>query len=138
MNMNKKIGLSVTLLILLGIVILGVYKRSNGGYSAFVALGCVAEEYHEETDVGYLSLVVNTPYGSVIKRIKVEDADTKAYLSAIDPKDVIGVNMSLYLPKQFISENHLNANTINPFDLLMFSNTYDDYFTIIDVSVKHR
>ena len=138
MNMNKKIGLSVTLLILLGIVILGVYKRSNDGYSAFVALGCVAEEYNVETDVGYLSLVVDTPYGSVIKRIKVEDADIKAYLSAIDPKEVIGVNMSLYLPKQFISENHLNVNTINPFDLLMFSNTYDDYFTIIDVSVKHR
>ena len=136
MNMNKKIGLSGTLLILLGIVILGVYKRSNDGYSAFVALGCAAEEYSEEADVGYLSLVMDTPYGSVIKRIKVEDADIKAYLSAIDPKEVIGVNMSLYLPKQFISSNHLNVNTINPFDLLMFSNTYDDCFTIIDVSVK--
>ena len=136
--MNKKIGLSATLLILLGIVILGVYKRTNDGYSAFVALGCVAEEYNEEADVGYLSLIVDTPNGSVIKRIKVEDADTKAYLSAIDPKEVIGVSMSLYLPKQFISENHLNVNTINPFDLLMFSNTYNDYFTIIDISVKHK
>ena len=134
--MNKKIGLSATLLILLGIVILGVYKRTNDGYSAFVALGCVAEEYNEEADVGYLSLIVDTPYGSVIKRIKVEDADTKAFLSVIDPKEVIGVNMSLYLPKRLISENHLNANEIDPFDLLMFSNTYDDCFSIIDVSVK--
>ena len=136
MNMNKKIGLSVTLLIFLGIVIFIIYKRPDDGYSAFVALGCAAEEYNEEADVGYLSLVVDTPYGSVIKRIKVEDADIKAYLSAIDPKEVIGVNMSLYLPKQFISANHLNVNTINPFDLLMFSNTYNDCFTIIDVSVK--
>ena len=136
MNMNKKIGLSVTLLILLGIVILGVYKRSNDGYSAFVALGCAAEEYNEEEGVGFLSLVVDTPDGSVIKRIKVEDADTKTSLSAIDPKEVIGVNMSLYLPKRFISENHLNANEIDPFDLLVFSNTYDDCFSIIEFSVK--
>ena len=136
MNMNKKIGLSVTLLILLGIVIFIIYKRPDDGYSAFVALGCAAEEYNEEEGVGYLSLVVDTPDGSVIKRIKVEDADTKTSLSAIDPKEVIGVNMSLYLPKRFISENHLNANEINPFDLLVFSNTYDDCFSIIDVSVK--
>ena len=136
MSMNKKIGLSVTLLILLGIVIFIIYKRPDDGYSAFVALGCAAEEYNEEAGVGYLSLVVDTPDGSVIKRIKVEDADTKTSLSAIDPKEVIGVNMSLYLPKRFISENHLNANEINPFDLLMFSNTYDDCFSIIDVSVQ--
>ena len=136
MNMNKKIGLSVTLLILLGIVIFIIYKRTDDGYSAFVALGCAAEEYNEEAGVGYLSLVVDTPDGSVIKRIKVEDADTKTSLSAIDPKEVIGVNMSLYLPKRFISENHLNANEIDPFDLLMFSNTYDDCFSIIEVSVK--
>lgn len=136
MNMNKKIGLSVTLLILLGIVIFIIYKRTDDGYSAFVALGCAAEEYNEEAGVGYLSLVVDTPDGSVIKRIKVEDADTKASLSAIDPKEVIGVNMSLYLPKRFISENHLNANEIDPFDLLIFSNTYDDCFSIIEVSVK--
>ena len=136
MNMNKKIGLSVTLLILLGIVIFIIYKRPDDGYSAFVTLACAAEEYNEEAGVGYLSLVVDTPDGSVIKRIKVEDADTKTFLSAIDPKEVIGVSISLYLPKQFISENHLNANEINPFDLLMFSNTYDDCFSIIDVSVK--
>lgn len=136
MNMNKKIGLSVTLLILLGIVIFIIYERSDDGYNAFVALGCAAEEYNEEAGVGYLSLVVDTPDGSVIKRIKVEDADTKTSLSAIDPKEVIGVNMSLYLPKRLISENHLNANEIDPFELLMFSNTYDDCFSIIDVSVK--
>ena len=136
MNMNKKIGISVTLLILLGIVIFIIYNKPDDGYSAFVALGCAAEEYSEEAGVGYLSLVVDTPDGSVIKRIKVEDADTKTFLSAIDPKEVIGVNMLLYLPKQFISENHLNANEIDPFELLMFSNTYDDCFSIIDVSVK--
>ena len=136
MNMNKKIKFSVTLLILLGIVIFIIYKRPDDGYSAFVALGCAAEEYSEEAGVGYLSLVVDTPNGSVIKRIKVEDADTKTFLSTIDPKEVIGVNMSLYLPKRLISENHLNANEIDPFELLMFSNTYDDCFSIIDVSVK--
>ena len=136
MNMNRKMWLSVTLLILLGIVFFIIYKRSDNGYSAFVALGCTAEEYNEEAGVGYLSLVVDTPDGSVIKRIKVGDADTKTSLSAIDPKEVIGVNMSLYLPKQFISENHLNANEIDPFELLMFSNTYDDCFSIIGVSVK--
>lgn len=138
MNINKKIGLgiSVTLLILLGIVVFSIYRRPDDGYSAFVALGCAAEEYNEEAGVGYLSLVVDTPDGSVIKRIKVEDADTKTSLSIIDPKEVIGVNMSLYLPKRFISENHLNVDAIDPFDLLMFSNTYDDYFSIVDVSVK--
>ena len=136
MNMNRKMWLSVTLLILLGIVFFIIYKRSDNGYSAFEALGCPAEEYNEEAGIGYLSLVLDTPNGSVIKRIKVEDADTKTSLSAIDPKEVIGVNMSLYLPKQFISENHLNANEIDPFELLMFSNTYDDCFSIIGVSVK--
>lgn len=40
------------------------------------------------------------------------------------------------MPKQFISKKHLNANEIDPFELLMFSNTYDDCFSIIDVSVK--
>ena len=138
MNTNKKIGfgLSVTLLILLGIIFFIIYRKPDDGYSAFVALGCAAEEYSEEAGVGYLSLVVDTPNGSVIKRIKVEDTDTKTSLSTIDPKEVIGVNMSLYLPKRFISENHLNANEIDPFELLMFSNTYDDCFSITDVSVK--
>ncbi|MCM1044332.1 MAG: zf-HC2 domain-containing protein [Candidatus Gastranaerophilales bacterium] len=129
------IGISITA-IALSIVIWGVYKKSNDGYSAFVALACAAKEYNEEADIGYLSLVIDTPYGSVIKRIKVEDTDTKAFLSASDPKEVIGVNMNLYLPKQFISENHLDVNAIDPFDLLMFSNIYDDCFSIIDVSVK--
>lgn len=138
MNMNKKIvlGFSVTLLILLGIVIFIIYRKPDGGYSAFVALACAAEEYNEEAGMGYLSLVLDTPNGSVIKRIKVEDADIKTSLSAIDPKEVIGVSMSLYLPKQLILENHLNVNEINPFDLLMFSNVYDDFFSITDVSVR--
>lgn len=136
MNMNRKMRLFVTLLIMSGIAIFIIYKRSDDGYSAFVALGCAAEEYNEEAGVGYLSLVLDTSDGSVIKSIKVENADTKTYLSAIDPKEVIGVNMSLYLPKGFISENHLNANEIDPFDLLVLSNIYDDYFSIIDVSVK--
>lgn len=129
------IGILITAIVL-SIIIVSVYKRSNDDYSAFVALACAAEEYNEEVDVGYLSLVVDTPYGSVIKRIKVEDSDTKTFLSSIDPKEVIGVNMSLYLPKQFISENHLNVDAIDPFDLLMFSDIYDDCFSIIDVSVK--
>lgn len=136
MNRNRKIGLSVALLILSGIVILIVYKRPDDGYSAFVALGCAAEEYHEEADAGYLSLVVDTPGGSVTKCIKVEDVDTKTLLSGIDPKEVIGVNMTLYVPKQYISENHLNVNAIDPFDLLLFSNIYDNCFSVIDVSVK--
>ena len=136
--MNKKmgLGLSVTLLILLGIVIFIIYRKPEDGYSASVAIGCTAEEYNEEAGVGYLSLVVDTPNGSVTKRIKVEDADTKTSLSGIDPKEVIGVHMSLYMSKQLISENHLKTNEINPFDLLMFSNTYDGCFSIIDVSVK--
>lgn len=129
------IGILITAIVL-SIVIFGVYRRSDDGYSAFMALACAAEEYHEEADVGYLSLVPDTRYGPVIKRIKVEDADTKTFLSAIDPKEVIGVSMSLYLPKQLISKNHLNVNAVDPFDLLMFSDAYDDCFSIIDVSVQ--
>ena len=129
------IGVAIAVVVL-PLVIFGIYKGQNSGYDAFMALGCDAEEYTEEAEEGYLSLKIDTPSGTVIRRIQVENADARALLSTVDPKAVIGVNMLLHLPKQRISENHMNVDTIDPFDLLLFSDAYNDCFSIIEVFVE--
>lgn len=129
------IGIAITVVVL-PLVIFGIYKGQNSGYDAFMALGCDAEEYTEEAGEGYLSLKIDTPSGTVIRRIKVENADARALLSTADLETVIGVNMLLHLPKQRIAENHMNMDTIDPFDLLLFSDAYNDCFSIIEVFVE--
>lgn len=135
MKRSVVIALSIIIVILLGVILFQSNSNSNG-YGASLATVCLALKYEENAECGYLTLTFERQKGEVItKTFKVDDKKIRDQITQADLADIIGVQLIVNLPNKVIKENNLNSTEIN-IDFLFTTNTFDDYFTVVDISLK--
>lgn len=128
------IGVFLMALICGGIYI--VHMKLSVGYDASIAVACTGMEYEEKSSNGYLSFAIDAPEGSVIKTIQIDSSEMEKDFSSVDVQEIIGLLIFLELPKQIISEKHIDTKTLDALVLLTDTDMYDSYFRIVDYSIK--
>lgn len=135
--MNKKMvylsGVSIIATLFIAGILFSVYNNRN--YSAFVAIGCNASRYEQESGIGYLTVTYgNTGHERDI-RIRVNDAALQNTLSETELENVIGVNLEFMVPFKILREQHIAVESFNLFEHLK-NDTFDNYFVLLDVFYK--
>ncbi len=131
---RKKFAYILIMIAVAAVSILGTWKyfSTQQSYSSFIAIGCSAAGYKQESSVGYLTL----SYGdSQVQRkitVKVEDPDLQSSLSSEGIDDIIGVNLELVLSSETIQSLHISTERFNPF-LYLGNETIDDHLTLLEI-----
>ncbi len=104
-------------------------------FSSFIAVGCSAEDYSQQQDIGYVTIKFDSMKNTT-KVLKVEDKELQKELLQTNLPDIIGANMIMTIPTKELKSNHIDSNNLNVFDLLSGTNQYDNHITVVDVYFK--
>ena len=132
---KKKMGILISVVLVLTVVAIAFIVSKPEDMYSHIAIGCSVEEYSQQQDIGYVTLKIDDAKNT-IKEFKVVDKELQNQLAENNLTNVIGVNMLMTLPAEEMKKSHFDINTINVFDLLYNTNTYDKYIVVTGINLK--
>lgn len=134
--MSKKKNILIILIIVAVIssVIL-FFTNSHKDFSSFIAVGCSVENYSKQQDIGYATIKFDG-LKNITKTLKVEDKELQEKLLQTNLSDIIGANMIMTIPAKELKSIHIDFKNLNAFDLLYGTNQYDNYISVVGISLK--
>ena len=132
--MKRKLTAAIVLIMIIASVIFVIHSRNNDFYAS-VGIACTGLEYEEKDSAAYLKVKFDDE-ANTIKSLTVKDEKLKNKLHGSNAEDIIGVQIIIRIPGKILKEKHIDAQTANAFNLLLYSFGYDEYFEVADVSYK--
>ncbi len=129
---KKKIIFITSVIAVLVLSFVLFFNNRPKDFSSFIAVGCSAEDYSQQQDIGYITIKLDSMKNRT-KVLKVEDRELQKQLLQTNLSDIIGANMIMTIPAKELKDIHIDFNNWNVFDLLHGTNQYDNYISVVEI-----
>jgi len=134
---NKKTVLIMLAIAVVISLVVVFFSSKPEDFSAFIAVGCAAEDYVQQQDIGYITIKLDNAK-SITKVLKVEDKELQKKLQNTNLQDIIGVNMILTIPAEEFKAMNVDARNVNVLNLLYNSYDYDNYISVVNIFLNEE